>query len=329
MSVHPCAILADKNGYAWDFAQKVHANLAGRNGGFDLVPIEYQKFRDGEEKPRILENVRKRNCYFIHDTSLEPSLWRTRIKDVNYAIKFSSAQSVIDVLPYFKYARQDRKDESRVPITAKVVAKEISVDADSALILDLHNQAIQGFFDIPTDTLYSFPVIINYLRGRYQGLLERVVVMSPDTGGAKRAESFARRAANNELVICYKSRPKAGIVGKLIILGDVQGGDLKDRDVFLIDDMIDSGGTFSKAAQAARNAGASHVYGYATFGLFTEGVKNVSDKFDKLFIGDIFPLPLEPGESKPANIEMVDFTSLFAEAIYCTSEGKPLSELLN
>ncbi len=156
MSVHPCAILADKNGYAWSFAQRVHANLVGRNGGFDLVEIEYQRFRDGEEKPRILENVRKKNCYFIHDSSLDPPLWRTRIKDVNYAIKFSSAQSVIDVIPYLKYARQDCKDESRVPITAKVVAKEISVDATSALILDLHNRAIQGFFDIPTDTLFDY-----------------------------------------------------------------------------------------------------------------------------------------------------------------------------
>ncbi len=329
MSVHPCAILADKNGYAWSFAQKVHANLAERNGGFDLVLIEYQRFRDGEEKPRILENVRKKNCYFIHDSSLDPSLWRTRMKDVNYAIRYSSAQSVIDVLPYFKYARQDCKDESRVPITAKVVAKEISVDADAALILDLHNRAIQGFFDIPTDTLYSFPVVINFLRERYPGLLERVVIMSPDTGGAKRAESFAKRAGGNELVICYKSRPLAGEVGKLIILGDVAGGDLRDRDVFLIDDMIDSGGTFSAAAKASRDAGAAHVYGYATFGLFTKGVRTVSEPFDKLFIGDILPLPLVKGEEPPLNVEMVDFASLFAEAIYCTSEGKSLTQLLS
>jgi len=323
MSVHDCAILADKDSYVWQFAEMVHKNLQGRRGGFDLVPIEYKRFRVGEEKPKVLKNIRDKYCYFILDSTLSPPVWRTRLKDTNSAIRDASSEKLINVIPYLMYARQHFKDEPRVPITVKNVAKEISEHATSALIMDIHNEAIQGYFDIPTDLLYSYPVVIPHIRGHHPGLLERVVVMSPDTGGGKRVEKFAKRAAGNRIVICYKSRLEGGEVDKIYVLGDVKG-----KDVLMIDDMIDSGGTYGEAADEARELGAVHVYGYATFGLFTNGVKSVSSHFDRLFVSNIIPLQMPSDEPIPENVEVIDFTKIFAQSIYNTSVGDSISKLL-
>ena len=309
-------MIANPEGKAWSFAQKVYETLATESNEFELVPVEIRKFRDGECKPKITKNVRRRECYFIHDSNQEPAQWLLELALINHTLKNSSATQVIDVLPYLKFSRQDRKDESRVPISARVVADITKEYADRVMTLDVHNPAIQGFYEIPFDNLHSFPTVIDYMQKNCPSLLEDVVVMSTDTGGAPRAKSFARKIGA-ELVVGYKVREKAGEVEDLKILGTVRG-----KKVLMIDDLIESGGTLSKASSAAKEVGgATHTYAYCAHGLFTKGIDSVVDVFDRVFISDTV---YQPPHSK---LETISFAPLFAQAILRTTQGDSLSEL--
>ncbi len=318
MAVHKCSIIANPEGYGWEYAKKIYQELQRRNNGFELNEVRVKRFRDGEIKPKIELNVRKRNCYFIHDPNLSPSEWFTQLCLINQTLRKSSAQEIIDVFPYLRFSRQDRKDESRVPISAKVVADVIGLYADRVLTIDFHNPAIDGFYSIPVDNLSSYPVVVRYLGENYSGILKNLVIMSTDAGGASRAKAFAKKLDVSEIAVSYKSREKEGEVESLKILGEI-----KDRNVLIIDDMVDSGGTLIKAVEAARANGAIKVYGYCTHGLFTESLAKVSDQFDLFFIGDTLKLSEPPKD----NVRIISFAPLFAEAIYRTSEGESLSEL--
>ncbi len=342
MSVHPCSLLAVQGGYGYKYAEKIYAELQKKKkGSFELNPInidapEY-RFRDGEIKPHITKNIRKRNCYFIHDSSLHPFEWFTQLALINYAMKFSSAQEIVDVMPYHLFARQDRKDESRVPISAKVVADVVGLYANRALTLDIHNPSIQGFYNVPFDGLEPDVTAIDFIRKDYKKLLGDVVVLgivdeknkkrnnalivSTDTGGGKRAKRFAK-LIGADFVEGYKYREHAGEVEKSKILGDVSG-----RRVLVMDDIVDSGNTLISINHALIEAGALEVNAYLTHGLFTKGLRNVTDHFNRFYIGDTRPLPLKPGEEIPSNIRIVKFAPLFAKAIYRTAEGMSLSEL--
>lgn len=320
MSIHKCTILANPEGSGWTYAEKIQNLLKFQGFDFELNPIHIKRFRDGEIKPKIELNVRKRNCFFIHDSSTDSRDWFLELSLINESLKNSAAQEIIDVLPYLKFSRQDRKDESRVPISARVVADTISLYANRVLTIDVHNPAIQGFYKIPFDNLYAFPSAINYLKENHQEILSDIVIMSTDAGGAPRAKAFAKKIGTSDIAIGYKSREKANEVESLKILGDVQG-----KNVMIIDDMIDTGNTLVAASNSARDAGAKKVYTYCTHGLFTLGIKKVSDNFDMLFIGDT----VKPKESVPDNVKVISFIPLFAEAIFRTSEGMSLSELFD
>lgn len=321
MAVHKCSIIADPDGYGWEYAQGIYKELQKLDNGFELNKVfttgKY-RFRDGELKPKIELNVRKRNCYFVHNPNLPPSEWFTQLCLINQALKKSSAHEIINVFPYLKFSRQDRKDESRVPINAKVVADVIELYADRVLTLDFHNPAIDGFYSIPVDNLSSYPVVIRHLRENHPKILENLVIMSTDAGGAPRAKAFAKKLGIQDVAVGYKSREKVGEVESLKILGDVNG-----REVLIVDDIVDSGGTLIKASEEARNAGALKVYGYCTHGLFTKGVRKVTDCFDLFFIGDTVRLNETPGQ----NTEIISFIPSFAQAISRTSSGESLSEL--
>jgi ribose-phosphate pyrophosphokinase len=319
MASHKCSIIANPNGNAWEYAEKVYQELSKKNM-FELNKVNIKKFRDQEIKPKIELNVRKRNCYLIHDPSLHPSEWFTELCFINQALKKSSANEIINVLPYLKFSRQDRKDESRVPINAKVVADVIGLYADRVLTIDFHNPAIDGFYSMPVDNLSSFPIVIKYLKENHPDILDNLVIMSTDAGGAPRAKAFAKKLGISEVAVGYKTREKSGEVESLKILGEI-----KDKNILIVDDIVDSGGTLIKACETARELGALKVYGYCTHGLFTEGVKKVTDNFDLFFIGDTLKLPEIPGP----NTEIISFIPLFAEAIYRTSEGESLSELFD
>lgn len=320
MAIHKCTILANPEGYGWTYAEKIHNLLKFQGFDFELNPIRIKKFRDGEIKPKIELNVRKRNCFFIHDSSIDSRDWFTELCLINESLKNSAAQEIIDVLPYLKFSRQDRKDESRVPISARALADTIGLYANRVLTIDVHNPAIQGFYKIPFDSLYTFQTVINFLKENHKEILKDIVIMSTDAGGAPRAKAFAKKLGTSEIAVGYKSREKANEVESLKILGEVQG-----KNVLIVDDMIDTGNTLVAASNAARDAGANKVYTYCTHGLFTQGIKKVADNFDRVFIGDT----IKPQEELPNNVRTISFIPLFAEAIYRTSEGLSLSELFD
>src|SRR3989344_2603581 len=310
------AILADPESESWGFAQRVFDNLRLKSDEFTLDKITVKEFRDGEIKPRISDNIRGRVCFFIHDSNKNPSRWFLELCLINEALKKSAASEIIDILPYFKFARQDRKDEPRVPISAEVVADVIELYADGVLTLDVHTPAIDGFFKIRFDNLHSFESVVKYLKEKNMIDFSNMVVMSPDAGGAARANSFAKYMGINDIAIGYKVRKEAGEVGDFRILGDV-----KDKDVFIVDDIVDSGNTLVRAAETLRLSGARRIYGYCTHGLFTKGQDYVLSSFDKFYVGDTI------AQQAHEKLEVISFANLFAEAIYRVSQGMSLSEL--
>ncbi|MDP2924738.1 MAG: ribose-phosphate diphosphokinase [Nanoarchaeota archaeon] len=320
MAVHKSIIIADPEGYGWEYASKIYEELKIRLCDFELSPVNIKKFKDGEIKPKIEKNIRKRNCYFIHDPNLYPADWFLQLCLVNQALKKSAAQEIINVLPYLKFSRQDRKDESRVPISAKVIADVIELYADRLLTLDFHNPAIDGFYKIPLDNLSSYPVFVKYIKENHKEILNNLVIMSTDAGGAPRAKAFAKKLRITDFAVGYKSREKANEIESFKILGEID-----NKNVLIIDDIVDTGGTLIKACEAVRKQGALKIYGYCTHGLFTEGIKKVTDNFDLFFIGDTIKLKEPPGE----NVKIISFAPLFAEAISRMCEGESLSELFD
>ena len=314
---------SDYNYFVYDVYKKVKEKLEDK---VQLVDIEIKKFRDKEIKVKIKNNVREKICFYIHDCSLEPNDWFLQLAFINYALKNSSAGKIIDVIPYLYFSRQDRKDESRVAINARVVADVISLYADRIITCDLHSPQIQGFYSIPLDNLYSFPYAIDQMLKddeTKQELLDGLAIMSPDAGGVKRAEAFLKRLSkkiNKEigLVIGYKQRPKEGEISDYRILGNVE-----EKNVLIVDDIIDSGNTLINAAEELRKNGARKIFAYATHGLFTEGYEKLKE-FDKIFVSNT-----KPQKNKGENIKIVDLTDLFAEAIYRISVGESLSSMFD
>ena len=311
-------ILADSESSGYDFARAIHQDLSKRSGAFELGEIRVKEFRDHERKPRIEANVRGRDCYFIHDSNKDPSVWFLDLCLINEALRKSSARQIIDVFPYHRFARQDRKDISRVPISAKVVARAVDDYAHGVLTLDVHNPAIDGFYDSRFDNLPSFPTAVKQIKPFFEKELSNLVIMSPDAGGGPRAQSFAKRLGVEQVVIGYKTRGKNGEIEGLHIAGDVDG-----RDILIVDDIVDSGGTLVNACDVARKLGAKKIYGYAPHGLFTKGVSEVVSSFDKFWIGDTL-------NQKPFDkLEVISFAPLFADALYRMTSGQSLSELFD
>ena len=190
---YKCSILANPEGQAWSFATKIYETLQQRSNNFEMNRVTIKHFRDGECKPKIELNVRKKNCFFIHDSNLKPADWMLQLLLINEALHNSSSHEVVNVLPYLKFSRQDRKDESRTSQSAKALVSIIDPYANRGLTIDLHNPAIQGFYNIPFDNLYSSPTVAKHLREHHANILEDLVVMSPDAGGAARARAFAKK----------------------------------------------------------------------------------------------------------------------------------------
>jgi ribose-phosphate pyrophosphokinase len=312
------SIIADPEAPNWDFALKIFEYLSKKTDDFELNKVNIKKFRDGEVKPKIELNIRGKCCFLIHDSSKEPCRWFLELALINQALVKSSASEIIDVLPYLKFSRQDRKDESRVSINAKVIADIIDRNANGVLTLDVHNPAIDGFYKKRFDNLYSFKTVIDHLKLNHPEIINNLVVMSPDAGGTERANAFAKKIGAVDIAIGYKQRKTAGEVESLRIIGDVNG-----KNVIIIDDLVDSGNTLIKACKVARELGARKVYAYCTHGLFTEGVDKVVSNFDLFFIGDTLVQKPHP------SLEIISFVPLLAEAIYRISKGDSLSALFN
>ena len=315
-------LLANPDSSIWGFVQDIYHKLLEKGLDLSLVEIKIKRFRDREMKVKITENVREKTCFFVHDSTLEPSEWFTQLALINYAIKYASASKIIDVLPYLYFSRQDRKDESRVAINARVVADIVSLYTDRVITIDLHAPQIQGFYSIPLDNLYSFPVAVEYIFNTYPEMRENLVVMSPDAGGVNRARSFMERfrdkfKRSSYLVFGYKYRPREGEVGEYKLLGDVN-----EKNVIIVDDIVDSGNTLINAARVLREHGARRVYAYVTHALFTEGFEKVRDHFDRFFVTNTRPLGIQD-----ERLEIINISTLFTEAIYRIATKKSLSGL--
>ncbi len=323
-------LLADPKSKAWGFAKKIQDYIAKTKGEFvPLQNVSIELFNNGEIDMYVPENIRKKDVYFIHDSSKEPQRWWIELLMIKDLLLSASVESVSFVLPNMLYSRKDRKDKSRVPISARALANSISSGLKRIITLDLHASQIQAFYppQLPLDNLYSFPVVVKYLSENYLRDINKLVVVSPDAGGVERARSFLgrlERLNNNYMgekefsfALISKTRRRAGEIDNMQLVGDVEG-----RDVLIIDDIIDTGGTLCKAANLLKSNGAKRIFCYATHGMFTQGVENLNKEFDVL-------LTSNSHFWEGNNAEIIDMSGLFAEAIYRAQKGLSISMLFD
>jgi ribose-phosphate pyrophosphokinase len=287
-----------------------------------LTKASVRRFADMEVFVEIQENVRGSDVFIIQSTSYPANDHLMELLIITDALRRASARRITAVVPYFGYARQDRKVGSRSPISAKLVANLITrAGVDRVLTLDLHAAQIQGFFDIPTDNLYAAPVMVRDIREKFD--LTKVMVVSPDVGGVIRARGLAKRI-NAPLAIIDKRRERAGESEVMNVIGDVEG-----YTCILIDDLVDSGGTLVNAADALIANGATDVYAYITHGVLSGGAaaRIANSKLKELVITD----SIQPTEAVTGskNIRVLSIAALIAEAIGRTASEESVSSLFD
>ncbi len=287
-----------------------------------LAKSDVRRFADGEIFVEILENMRGEDVFALQSTSFPANDNLMELLVLIDAIRRSSAKRITAVLPYFGYARQDRKPGPRTPISAKLVANMIThAGADRVLTLDLHAGQIQGFFDLPTDNLFSVPVLTRDIQEQYD--TKSVTVVSPDVGGVVRARAFAKRI-DAPLAIVDKRRERPGESEVMNIIGEIEG-----RECILVDDIIDSGGTLCNAAEALLTQGASSVMAYITHGVLSgsAAARVSSSKLKELVITN----SIEPTDEVNAapNIRVISIASLIGEAINRTTKEESVSSLFD
>jgi ribose-phosphate pyrophosphokinase len=278
------------------------------------------RFSDGEVMVEILENVRGKDVFVLQSTCMPTNDTLVELLVLVDALKRASAGRITAAIPYFGYARQDRRPRSvRVPITAKVVANMLTtVGIDRLLTMDLHSDQIQGFFDIPVDNIYSMPILLGDLwKSDYQNL----VVVSPDVGGVVRARQMAKRL-ECDLAIIDKRRPKANVAKVMNIIGDVQG-----RTCVIMDDMVDTANTLCEAARALKEHGAERVLAYCTHPVLSgNAVERIaSSALDKLVVTDT--IPLREDAKACGRIQQLSVASLLAETMLRISNEDSVSSL--
>jgi len=288
----------------------------------ELTNASVRRFSDMEVFVEIHENVRGEDCFVIQPTSYPANDNLMELLVALDALRRSSARRITAVIPYFGYARQDRKTSPRTPITAKLVANVIAVAGASRVVtLDLHSGQIQGFFDIPLDNLFCAPVFSNDIEERYPG--ERPMIVSPDVGGVVRARGLASRI-EADLAIIDKRRERAGVSEVMNIIGDVRG-----RTCVLVDDIVDSAGTLCNAAVALKEAGANAVSAYVSHGVLSGGAvaRVTSSPLDSLVITDSIQATEAMRLAK--NVRQLTIAPLIAEAIQRISDERSVSSLFD
>lgn len=293
------------------------AEKIAAEGQFELGHAEIRNFSDGEVWVKYADNIRGDDVFIVQSTQ-PPAENLLELLILIDAAKRASARRVTAVIPYFGYARQDRKDQPRVSITAKLVANLLTeAGADRVIAMDLHAPQIQGFFDIPLDHLYSSAVFIEHFRNKN---IPDLAVASPDVGGLKMARSFAKRL-DADLILIDKRRPKANEAEVLNVIGNI-----KEKNVLIVDDLIDTAGTFVNAVTALRDNGAKEIYGACTHPILSgKAVERINGSaVTSLTITDTIPLR----ESSP-KIELRSVAKLFAEAIIRTHNHESISSLFD
>ncbi|GAB1374126.1 ribose-phosphate pyrophosphokinase [Bacteroidales bacterium] len=283
-------------------AEKIASSL-----GLEMGRSSVTVFSDGEFQPALEESVRGATVFIVQST-IPPVENIFELLLMIDAAKRASAYKVIAVMPYFGWARQDRKDRPRVPIGAKMVANLLeAAGCDRVMTADLHADQIQGFFDIPVDHIYASSIFLPYLRDLK---LDNMSIAAPDMGGAKRANAYSR-ILGCPLIICHKSREKANVVGSMTAIGDVEG-----KNIIIIDDMIDTAGTITKAADMLMEKGALSVRALATHAVLSGPAfeRIESSALKEVIISDTIPLKLRP-DQEATKIRVLSVAEIFADVI--------------
>ncbi|MEM6939528.1 MAG: ribose-phosphate pyrophosphokinase [Pseudomonadota bacterium] len=287
-----------------------------------LVETRVERFNDGEMFVEVFENVRGEDMFIIQPTSNPANDNLMELLIMADALRRSSAQRVTAVLPYFGYARQDRRTKARTPISAKLVANMlVGTGIERILTMDLHAAQIQGFFDIPVDNLYASPVFALDIKEHFSGQMDRLMVVSPDVGGVARARELAKRVGA-PLAIVDKRREKAGEVAEMTVIGDVSG-----KTCLIVDDICDTAGTLCKAAEVLLEAGAEEVHAYISHGVMSGPARErvESSVMKSLVITDSIQPTAEIKDAK--NIRIVPLAPIFAQAILNIWHGTSVSSL--
>jgi len=293
-----------------------------RGTSVGLVEARIERFNDQEIFVEVYENVRGEDMFVIQSTSNPANDNLMELLIMTDALRRSSAARITAVIPYFGYARQDRRTKARTPISAKLVANMmVEAGIERVLTLDLHAAQIQGFFDIPVDNLYASPVFALDVMEQFAGSLDDVMVVSPDVGGVARARELAKRI-NAPLSIVDKRREKAGEVAEMTVIGNVEG-----KKCIIVDDMVDTAGTLCKAAEVLTQAGASEVHAYITHGVMSgPAVERVTASVMKSLVITDSIAPTEAVKNC-ANIRILPTAPMFAQAILNIANGTSVSSL--
>jgi len=287
--------------------------------GLDLGQAQVQSFEDGENNIQIQENVRGADVFVVQSTSTPVDHHIMELLFMIDALKLSSAERITAVLPYYGYARQDRKDKPRVPISAKLVAKLLEASgSDRVLTLDLHAAQIQGFFDIPVDHLFSTPVMIDYFKPLE---IPNLTVVSPDAGGVERARAFAKRL-NAPLAIIDKRREEANVAEVMNVIGKV-----KDRNCLMVDDLIDTAGTLVKGADALLEHGARSVIACATHAVLSGPSVERIETSNLREVVVTNSIPLSKKARQCSKIKPLSIAPLLARAVQSIHEETSVSIL--
>ncbi|WP_127557510.1 ribose-phosphate pyrophosphokinase [Nioella ostreopsis] len=287
-----------------------------------LVEARVERFNDAEIFVEVYENVRGEDMFIIQSTSNPANDNLMELLIMADALRRSSASRITAVIPYFGYARQDRRTKARTPITAKLVANMlVGAGIERILTLDLHATQIQGFFDIPVDNLYAAPIFALDILHHFKGQMEDIMVISPDVGGVARARELAKRI-NAPLSIVDKRREKPGEIAEMTVIGDVTG-----KKCIIVDDICDTAGTLCKAAEVLMEHGAKEVHSYITHGVLSgPAIDRVSKSVMKSLVVTDSIEATEATKSAP-NIRIVPTAPMFAQAILNTWSGTSVSSL--
>jgi len=287
-----------------------------------LCEARIERFNDQEIFVEVYENVRGEDMFIIQPTSNPANDNLMELLIMSDALRRSSAKRITAVIPYFGYARQDRRSKARTPISAKLVANMIvEAGIERVLTMDLHAAQIQGFFDIPVDNLYASPIFALDIMTQFKGTMEDVMIVSPDVGGVARARELAKRI-EAPLSIVDKRREKAGEVAEMTVIGDVS-----DKICIIVDDMCDTAGTMCKAAQLLIDSGAREVHAYTTHGVMSgPAVERITNSVMKSMVITDTIQPTEAVKATP-NIRIIPTAPVFAQAILNIWNGTSVSSL--
>ena len=307
--------------FAGNSNPKLSAAIA-RELSLPLADATVGRFSDGEIQVEIGENVRGLDTFVIQSTSPDANTNLMELLIMVDALKRASAGAITAVIPYYGYARQDRKVAPRVPITAKLIADLIEAAGVTRVVsMDMHAGQIQGFFNVPFDHLYAAPVLLDHMRRRFDGRAGDVVIVSPDAGGVERARAYSKRLGAS-LGIVDKRRTQANVAEIMNVIGEVQG-----KTAVLLDDMIDTAGTLTQAANALMDKGATKVYAYATHAVLSgQAVERITKSpIEEVVVTDT--IALGPGAADCPKIRTVTVSKLLAEAVRRIHQADSLSSL--